>query len=259
MSTGPNTTLNHEDKKYAIVDGRQRFEAVFEFFDGKFTLSNEFEYIQQPSLRLGGLSYRDLQQNYPKISAKYDNYNLTVMSIITDDAARINDLFVRLNSSKPLTGSELRNAMRGEVPALIRALAKHEFFGDRIRFATNRMQDDNAAAKLLLIEQRGRLTDTKKVHLDRLIIDESVLAETVDIKGAADRASSTLDEMSKIFTHKDRLLTSQGPVTVYYWLIRDCVKNPRVDLTRIRAFLVVFNGDLNKNKQDRSVGLDLDP
>jgi hypothetical protein len=161
------------------------------------------------------LSYRDLQNNHPRIASKFDNFNLSVMSIITDDEVRINDLFVRLNSSKPLTSSELRNAMQGAVPGLIRALAEHKFFIDHVRFATKRMQDHNTAAKLLLVEQIGRLTDTKRVNLDRPVIEESIRAETTDIQGAAGRVRSVLDVMTDVSAPKDCLLSSQGPVTIF--------------------------------------------
>src|SRR5438046_729720 len=82
---------------------------------------------------------------------QFDNCNLSVMSVITDDEAKINALFVRLNRSKPLTGAEIRNAMTGKVPGLARKLAGHPFFQKNIRFKIGRGQDRNLAAKLLLL------------------------------------------------------------------------------------------------------------
>jgi hypothetical protein len=84
------------------------------------------------------------------------------------------------------------------------------------------------------------------------------LAETADIQGAADRAEAVLEKMAEIFTQEDKLLSSRGPVTIYYWLIRDCLKNPKVDLTKVRAFLIRFNSDLSQNKQRRSIGMGSD-
>ena len=121
------------------------------------------------------------------------------------------------------------------------------------------MQDHNTAAKLLLVEQIGRLTDTKRVNLDRLVIEESVKAETTDIQGAADRVKCVLDTMTTVFAPKDSLLSSQGLVTIYYWLVRDALRNPAVDITRIRPFLVKFTGELQLNKRRNSDDPLLDP
>ncbi len=242
-----NTRLNEKNKKYAIVDGKQRLEAIFDFFDNKYSLADTFEYIQDAKINISGLNYRDLQREYPKIAGKFDNFNLTVVSIITDEDSRINDLFVRLNRSKPLTGGELRNAMRGAVPGLIRRLADHEFFRARVGFSTNRMQEFNIAAKFLLLEFLGRPTDTKKRNLDKLIIDESIQAETDNIERAERRVVEILAEMCSIFGLKDYLIRTQGPTTLYYWFIRELVRE-RLPLSSVRPFLVFFTSQLNANR-----------
>jgi hypothetical protein len=142
---------------------------------------------------------------------------------------------VRLNRNKSLVGAEIRNAMSGPVPVLIREIAKHKFFKSRVRFQIKRGQDKNTAAKLLLIEFRGDLVDTKRVHLDRFV-EEAVLIERANVQAAADQVSSTLDSMVDIFAEKDQLLKSQGPITLYYWFVR---LNPEFKHL-IREFLVQF-------------------
>jgi hypothetical protein len=242
-----NTTLNEKNRKYAIVDGKQRLEAIFRFFDNEYPLSSSFEYIQDRNISISGLNYRDLQREFPKIASKFDNFNLTVMSIITDEDSRINDLFVRLNRSKPLTGGELRNAMKGAVPGLIRRLADNDFFQNRVAFNTGRMQEFNVAAKFLLLEFLGRPTDTKKRNLDRLIIDESIQAETDNIERAEARVQHILSEMSEVFGPRDYLLGTQGPTTLYYWFIRELVRDS-ISLEPVRPFLVRFTSELHSNR-----------
>ena len=136
--------LNKKRLPYAIIDGKQRFEAVFDFFEGRITLNADFVLLEDPGLKLGGLGYRDLQQNHAEIVEIFDNYPLAVMSVITDSEELINELFVRLNRSKPLTGAEIRNAMAGPAPSVIREMAKHEFFSELISFPVKRGQDLNA-------------------------------------------------------------------------------------------------------------------
>jgi hypothetical protein len=231
-----NTPLNRSQKSYAIIDGRQRFEAIFDFFDGKIVLLEDFQYRDDASLSLGGLSYKDLKQRYPKIASRLDTFNVSVVSVITDEEAKINELFVRLNRSKPLTGAEIRNAMAGPVPVLIRRLAVNPFFSKKIRFQVKRAQDQNTAAKLLLIEFRGEFVDTKKVHLNRFV-DEAILAESTDFERAAARVEDVLGNMCQVFVEKDVLLASQGQLPVYYWFVRTFYA---LHGATLREFLVDF-------------------
>src|SRR5262249_11507083 len=151
------------------IDGKQRFEAMFDFYMDQLTLDNEFKFEGDDTLKLGGLSYKDLKSEYPKVASKFDNFNLSVVSVITDEENKINELFVRLNRNKTLTGAEIRAAMQGMVPKLIDRIASHKFFTININFTTKRKQDHNVAAKLLLLEFRGTFVDTKKVQLDRFV------------------------------------------------------------------------------------------
>lgn len=231
------TPLNQRNKSYAIIDGKQRFEAIFDFFDGKLELSEQFEYSKEPSLKLGGLSLKDLRANYPKIASDFENFNLSVMSIITDEEEKINDLFVRLNTSKPLTGAEIRSAMTGQVPKLIKGIAQHQFFKNRIRFSVKRKQDENVAAKLLLIEFRGGFVDTKKYHIDRFV-EEGIKSESTDFARSAKRVERILDEMADVFNDKDPLLSSSGILNIYYWFFRKYSRDHKNDL---REFLVDFD------------------
>lgn len=238
-----NSALNVKHRSYAVIDGRQRLEAIFGFRDDVFGLNEDFVLFSDPSIRLGGITYTELSKNHPKIADRFREFNLHVMSVITDDEAKINDLFVRLNSSKPLTGAEIRNAMSGQVPQVIRELVSHTFFQRKTRFSTSRGQDKNAAAKILLLEHRGKFVDTKKVHLDRFV-EEGIKSENFDLDRAKSRANSILDSMQHIFADKDPLLASQGPLPLYYWFIRTF--GAQED---IRDFLCWFENERIRNRR----------
>jgi hypothetical protein len=247
--TFANSPLNVKRLPYAIIDGKQRFEAFHGFFKDEFGLKPDIVFEENPSIDIGGLKYSELKSRHPEIADKFDNFGLTVMRVITDDELKITDLFVRLNRSKPLTGSELRDAMSGLVTDLTRIIAGHKFFRTRVKFSTHRKEHTNAAGKLLLIEFRGKLVDTKKVNLDRFVV-EGKKSESIDIQPAADRVSKTLDHMCSIFWEKDPLLSGAGIVPVYYWFIR------KVDPKRhknVRPFLAEFNTALAKGPDPNSV------
>jgi hypothetical protein len=79
------------------------------------TLDNEFIYQPDPKLKLAGLGYSDLCKLYPDVANVFNNWPLSVVHVVTDEQEKIDELFVRLNRSKPLTGAEIRNAMAGPV------------------------------------------------------------------------------------------------------------------------------------------------
>ena len=237
--------LNVAKRPYAVVDGKQRFEAIFDFFDGKVQLNGDFTYFRDPTLSLANLDYRKLAHNHPEIAAKFSEFILAVVSVITDEDGRIEDLFVRLNrSSLALTGAEVRNAMTGIVPELIRDIAGHRFFADCTRFPTARGQDLNAATKILLVEYLGRFTDTKKAQLDSFVksVQASHTAEAMD---AAKRVASTLDIMCDVFQSRDPLLASSGSVILYYWLIRNTAP---LDINTLRDSIEQFDRNRKVNR-----------
>ena len=240
-----NTTLNFANKAYAVIDGKQRFEAIFDFFDDIISLDQEFVFSEDSELELAGLGYKELAQKYPRIASKFSNYNLSVASVITDDEFKINEMFVRLNKNKPLTGAEIRNAMKGVVPESTRKIAGHKFFTSRIRFNVARGQDKNASTKLLLIEYLGDFTDTKKVQLNDFV-EQGIRSESYNIEGATARVLDTLDSMSAIFENKDILLTSPASIIIYYWLVRNTSQDER---NYVREYLLRFDRARKANRK----------
>lgn len=243
--TYADSSLNIARKPYAIIDGKQRLESIFGFYEGGTTLARDFILHSDPTIDLGGLSYRDLRQSFPKVASKFDNFNLSVMSVITDDEPKINELFLRLNSSRPLSAAEYRNAMHGVGPSLVREISKDDFLSTYVGFSKKRGEDQQVATKFLLVEFRGDLVDTKKKQLDKLF-EEAARAEASD--GEFDRAKSrvidNLAEMRSVFIPGDPLLRSQGPLVVYYWLIRSIGSQPG-----LRKFLLDFEADRKSNRE----------
>lgn len=247
--TYTDSKLNSKQLPYAIIDGKQRLEAIFDFFDGKITLNDDFDFIENPTLKLGGLGYRDLKKNHAEIAESFENFNLAVMSVITDRTDLINELFIRLNRSKPLTGAEIRNAMTGPAPGVIRQMAKHEFFAELISFETKRGQDLNAAAKLLIFEFAAKPQDTKKSSLDEFV--RTAKNKRSQLELAARRTYDTLEDMTAIFLPKDPLLASAGVLPVYYWFIRS-IKEARFRF--VRDFLLRFEIERKANRQKAASG-----
>ena len=245
--TWGDSALNEKKLEYAVIDGKQRFEAVFDFFDDKFTLASDFRYMRQPLLQLGGLKYSNLKADFPDIAEIFDNFNLDVMSVIASGKEFVEELFVRLNRSKPLSGAEIRNAMTGELSSIIRSIRDQEFFISNVRFNTLRGQDLNCAAKIFIFEISGGFQETKKANLDKFIRD-SVYSKN-HVESSLQRIILILELMSKTFQFKDVLLQSEGQIPVYYWLFRNTVGE---NLPYIRDFLELFQRELASRDNDLS-------
>lgn len=235
---------------YAVVDGRQRLQTIWEFIDGVFPLSSDFEYQRDSSIRLAGLTYEDIAKSYPKIRIAFDSFVLPVVGIRTDDLELIEDMFSRLNEAVPLNAAEKRNAIGGEFVALIREIASTELFARRVRFNNSRYQHREVAARMLLTEESirysGRLIDTKKVYLDALA-RSYYSGKTEKINELRDASTRVIEVMNKVFSDNDELLQSQGNLVVYYLLFRFALASGDVgNITRRK--LLDFRDRLKENR-----------
>lgn len=237
--------LNRKGLPYAIIDGKQRLEAIFDFHAGNLVLDDEFIFQENPKLKLAGLGYSDLTKLYPEVADNFNTWPLSVVHVVTDEQEKIDELFVRLNRSKPLTGAEIRNAMAGPVTELNRLLIRHELFNSCISFSKKRAQDKNAATKLLLFEDAGKPVETKKSNLNKFT-KQATKEPREKVELASRRVIDTLDRMSEIFLPKDPLLRSAGVFPVYYWFVRE--NDNKVD-QNVREFLNAFERTRKENRE----------
>lgn len=240
--TQADTSLNEARKPYAVIDGQQRLETFFEFFKNRVELPAEFVFLPNPSLSLQNLKYRDLRRKFPTIAQKFEEYTPAVMSVITDEEEKVDVMFVRLNSGLQVNAAERRNAMPGPIPRLIRKLVAHQFFKSSISFNTRRMAEYNAAAKVLLIEYRGKFVDTKAPNLDRFV-KENKETHIREFTQAQKTIMSVLDDMTAQFQDKDPLLGTTGPIPLYYWFFKNTSRHKQ----SIRTFLEDFVPQVKRN------------
>lgn len=239
-------------KRFAVIDGRQRLEAIWDFIDGKFTLAEDFEYQRDPSVDLSKLSYSDIAKLHPKIRVKLDAFPLPVVTVTThdDDLDLIEDMFSRLNEAVPLNAAEKRNAFGGRLVAAITEISQHDFFVEKVRFGNGRFQHREVAARLLLIEdslsEHSNLVDTKKVYLDALAHRYSKNKRKAD--SLKEVVRNVLDAMSAEFVKKDELLQAQGIMVVYYLLFKGAIEAGQASkITRKK--LLNFRQKLAENRE----------
>lgn len=210
----------HAQYEYSIVDGRQRLEAIWEFVAGDYPLANDFVYLEDPSLAVAGLTFKEMSQSFPRLATRFNARSLSVMVIQAEDLDFVEDMFSRLNEAVPLNAAEKRNAFPGPLPKVVRELAKHSFFTDRIPIPSNRYRHYDLAAKLLYLQRNlnaGVFVDTKKASLDAFF---RAARDAQPGPYEADRVAVTevLDLMVNTFVAKDELLRSAGMIAVYFSL-----------------------------------------
>lgn len=217
--TWGSSSLNEQKMTYAVIDGKQRFEAIFDFFEDAFPLSPTFSLLANPDLPLGNKKYSELKQSFPDVAEIFDTFNPVIVGVVTDEIKFVEELFVRLNRNKPLSGAEIRNAISSPVSQMVRTIAAHRFFTSNVKFSTNKGQDLNCAAKLFMFEALGGVQETKKGTLDKFALDSGIEHEKAE--KALPILLETLDSLAETFQFHDPLLNSEGPIPVYYWLARN--------------------------------------
>jgi len=220
--------------RYAIVDGRQRLESIWKFVDGEYPLSEEFDYLKDPSVKAAGLSYGELAKKYPRLKGIFDATSLTVISVRTEDLDLIEEMFSRLNEAVPLNAAEKRNALGGPMPIAIRRVAGFRFFKSRLSISNRRYQHRDLAAKFLHLVHTGKVADTKKVYLDAFVKNFRG-APANKVSPVVKRVRKVVKQMEGVFVRQDRLLRSAGMVVLYFLLFKDGIGEGWVDrITRSR-------------------------
>lgn len=149
----------HPTKVYAVVDGKQRLNAIWSFLGDEFELADDGADARRPAdaaaprRRPTGRLFSELS---PARQAELLGTYLSVVLIRDADEADIDELFARLNDGTPLTAAEARNAIAGRMSALIRDVAAMPGLARLLRFPDARGAHREVAAALLVAED-GRL------------------------------------------------------------------------------------------------------
>jgi hypothetical protein len=160
------TNLQERKTIHYIVDGQQRSQAIFDYYEDRYPLSRNVEVPEAQGRRFSQLS-EDLQKQFVNYSLDFD-----VFSGVEDDQVR--EVFRRINSfTVPLNDEEQRHAKyQGSFKWFINSEARNydEAF---IRFGTFneravvRMGDNKWFTELCHAWENG-ITTTNKVSLDAI-------------------------------------------------------------------------------------------
>lgn len=241
--------VRRSGKVYAVIDGRQRLETIVNFINGIFAISEDFEYLEDPSVLAAGMNYGELAKKYPKIKSRFDSFSLPIVTVETDDLELIEDMFSRLNEAVPLNAAEKRRAIGGDMVKAIDEVSKHRFFTNKVRFANKRYQHKETAVRLLFLAhnwRNGKVVDTKKPFLDAFTL-EFKQGKTSYVKALRDEVAGLIDDLSQTFIDKDPLLIAQSTIPIYAFVYQD-LKTTSKTSKFTRTKLLKFNTERESNR-----------
>ena len=259
-----------ETKVYAVVDGKQRLTTIWRFLKNEFPLAPDFRieannYPELPPDAVvpgAGMYFKDLDPIWQEV------FKTTFLAVVLIQNAReedIEDLFSRLNTGEPLNAAEKRNAMGGEMAALVREIAKRPFFTERLKLSNARYHHFDLAVKLLSIEDLRLDGDWSIPDLKSRTLDEFVRQNRKLDPGRRAallaRVDANLKLMERIFDREDPLLATLPNPPVFYLFVSEMEKaHPDERLAgRISTFLRHFNRDriaaLEKPEEEQDADL----
>ena len=214
-------------QRYAVVDGKQRLDSIFDFLCGSLALPDDFQFFEDARVDARGLHYDGLAQRHPRLRARFDGTDLPIVVVRTDDIDFIEELFSRLNEAVALTAPEYRNTLGGPLPRMFRALSTHALFVESLPFPTDRHRYLDLAAKFTHLAREDEFQSTKKLTLDGLVRTFKDAAQAgepwADQNGVAalqDSVEEILAQMHCFFLKPDELLEGIGWVTLLFHVFR---------------------------------------
>lgn len=234
--------------KYAIIDGRQRLEAIWAFMDGQFGLNEDFVFYTDPKIDLKESSYPEIAARYPELKNIFDSYSLPIINVMTDDLDMIEEMFYRLNESVPLNAAEKRNAFGGPMADAIRRVSSHRFFQHKVAFLNRRYQYRELSCKFLWLSYSTKIQDTKKIYLDQFVKEFKqknmlALSRTLEVK-----LSEILSCMWKIFLKRDFLLSTVSMPVIYFLTFKNAKEQGWLSQIT-REQLIAFDAARKENRK----------
>lgn len=233
--------------RFSVIDGKQRLEAIFSFLDGKFAVPTDFQDMAGVFGAFAGRRYEEFGKVSLKLKARFESLPLPVYVVKTTDTDLIEEMFSRLNEASPLNAAEKRNALGGPITDVIHELAEHEFFKSTLPFMNKRYKHYDVLAKLLLLAERGRVVDTKRIHLDKFIKSYSI-NDASEVLAMKARVFEILNVMHREFEKGERLLKLVTMVPIYFALVMVLLSRGQV-IKFNRFLLLEFEDRKRKNRE----------
>ncbi len=248
-----NNPLNKYDKLYAVIDGKQRLEAIIDFVSNKLAVNLNIKLQQsEQEIVIVNKTFNEIQTEYSELTSQFLKFKLDIIFIATDEEDRLEDMFLRLNGGEALTNAEKRNAIGGQFNIAMREIVEsNAFFLNKVKFSNKRFQHQDLLTKLVFIDSKNEL-----ISMTNKVLDDFVRAnKIIQCQSNIDNVLDILYALTIVFEDKSQLLKGKGVIPVYYYFI----KTYRPEISLFKEFLQKFedlrilNKRLPENQQNSTL------
>jgi len=249
---------------FAVVDGKQRLTAIWDFLDSRFPLAPDFDisHPEEADPPAGGKTFAEFTPTWAEI---FKAISLDAVLIQEAEEEDIEEIFSRLNNGEPLNAAEKRNALGGKMNELIRAAADNKFFHEKLAFTNKRSSYLEIAGKFVLTEYTAlqgaeRYTDLKKKNLDAMVLNHKQM-DPVYAERLQKRVEEGLSRMCSVFSANDSLLDRPTYAPLYYLFVRSVYAQYGHELLHgklhrfLEDFRVMRRQNLKKDEDERDATL----
>lgn len=214
----------HSDTKILdVVDFKQRFTGLADFVNNKFALSKDLKPINIDGVEyeIAGKKFKNLDE---AVQERFNNRDLTVVTMMDATSEEINDIFDRINMGHPLANGHKRSTIQSdETRDIIYSLASHPFFEKVLTKAQYKknLDRDTVIQILMLCEMSNdydfgsfRNDDMNKfiVYYNDLISNEETKDKTL---AKVDIIQKALDKLDEEFTESVKIKNTSLALCVY--------------------------------------------
>ena len=219
---------------YAIIDGKQRAEAILGFLEDDFPLSPGFIFFDDATDNahdIAGKYYSEIEICAPAIAAHFLQYEINIVFMDTNDPDIINEMFVRLNSGVAVNTAEKRNATGGKLAQKVQEYCRtSRFFTSKIKIKNSRFQHEDLMYKFLMLTM-GELDLTKNSVSQFVSKHKDFLPECSEALTITD---SALQKFDLVFQENDTLLSKKNIIITLFAI------HKQIASEHIRPFLKEF-------------------
>jgi hypothetical protein len=218
------------DGTFECVDGQQRLNAIFEFYEGKLDLPDA------TVKAFGGPKYTDLPDD---TSDKFDDYEVEIEEIEDASDDDLEELFRRLQLGTPLNTAEKLNAILGDFRDFCHDCAKAAFFGKKLPVRNTRFAHFEIVGRWAFIEARGIQPQIRLKQLDQFFRDNKTFSLSSD---AAKTIKASLRFLNQAFTKKPHFIRNRANTLSVCMLAARVVRNGLQTNTNAKMFAEFLEG-----------------
>jgi hypothetical protein len=204
----------NKNGQYDCVDGQQRIETVFEFFDGYSNLPDG----------------RNWDRLSPKEQTVISEYNFTVALITQASEEELRLLFLRLQLGAPLNVGEKLNAIKGDIRNFVFHVGKTHPFFVRVRIPKRRYAKETVFAQICINSfHRSIFKSFYGARYDQLSAFFEQYAHLAPFEKEIDLIKYTLDEMYRCFGENTSKLRNRAVIVSGYLFFEELIRDEKLD------------------------------